>query len=92
MEHDHSQHHREDRNGPPTGDSRDRKTKWAWIGFAVVAGFFLLTEHRAHLFGVLPFLLLLACPLIHLFHHGGHGSGHGGHGDDKQAKSNGDRT
>jgi hypothetical protein len=23
--------------------------------------------------GALPLLLLLACPLMHLFHHGGHG-------------------
>jgi len=48
-------------------------------GFLVIAGFFLVTEHRAHLFGVLPFLLLLACPLMHLMHggHGGHGGGHG---------------
>ena len=50
-------------------------------GFLLIAGFFLQTEHRAHLFGILPFLLiLLACPLLHLFMHGGHG--HGGHGDD----------
>jgi hypothetical protein len=48
----------------------------ALIGFLAIAGFFLLTEHRAHLLGVLPFLLLLACPLMHLMH-GGHG-GHGG--------------
>lgn len=46
------------------------------IGFLAVAGFFLFTEHRAHLLGVLPFLLLLACPLMH-FMHGGHGR-HGG--------------
>ncbi len=46
------------------------------IGFLAIAGFFLVTEHRAHLLGVLPFLLLLACPLMH-FMHGGHG-GHGG--------------
>jgi hypothetical protein len=36
--------------------------------------------------GILPYLLLLACPLMHVFMHGGHG-GHGGHdhrqGDDK---------
>ena len=51
------------------------------IGFLIVAGFFLATEHRAHVFGILPFLLLLACPLMHLFMHGGHG-GHGGRGDD----------
>ena len=43
-----------------------------------VAAYFLLSEHRAHFFGALPFLLLLACPLMHMFMHGGHG-GHGGH-------------
>jgi hypothetical protein len=41
------------------------------------AGFYLLTEHTAHVFGVLPFLFLLACPLMHVFMHRGHG--HGGH-------------
>jgi len=43
--------------------------------------FFLWTEHRAHLFGVLPYLLLLLCPLMHLFMHRGHGGarGHGHH-------------
>jgi peptidoglycan/LPS O-acetylase OafA/YrhL len=46
-------------------------------GFLIVAGFFLLTEHTAHVFGVLPYLLILACPLMHLFMHHGH---HGGHG------------
>lgn len=51
----------------------------AFAGFATVAGFFLVTEHAAHLFGALPFLLLAACPLMHLFGHGGHGhEGHGG--------------
>ena len=52
--------------------------KWVFIGFLVVAGFFLIMEHRAHLEGnlhYLPFLLLLACLLLHLFHHGGHGGG-----------------
>jgi len=48
-------------------------------GFLIVAGFFLLTEHTAHVFGVLPWLLILACPLMHLFMHHGH-RGHGGHG------------
>lgn len=51
--------------------------------FLAIAGFFLITEHRAHLFGALPWLLLLACPLLH-FLHGGHGhggrGGHAGHG------------
>ena len=48
------------------------------LGFLAIAAFYLVTEHQAHLFGILPWLLLLACPLLHLFH-GGHG-GHGGGG------------
>ena len=60
---------------------RQSKSRWALYGFLAVAGFFLYTEHRAHLFGVLPYLLLLACPLMHFFHgHGNHG-GDEGHGD-----------
>lgn len=54
------------------------------IVFLAIIGFFLFTEHRAHLFGILPYLLLLACPLMHFFMHGAHG-GHGeqGSGDGK---------
>jgi hypothetical protein len=59
---------------------RSSSSTWILVGFLAIGGFFLLTEHRAHLFGILPFLLLLACPLMHLFH--GHGS-HGGHGGDE---------
>lgn len=51
------------------------RTTFALLAFLAIVGFLLLTEHRAHLLGALPFILLLACPLIHLFH------GHGGHGD-----------
>jgi hypothetical protein len=58
---------------------------WVFAGFALVALFFLLTEHRAHLYGWLPFLLLAACPLMHIFHgHGGH-RGHG-HGTDDEPR------
>jgi hypothetical protein len=65
---------------------------WLWsrsglvfAGFLLIAGFFVLTEHTAHVLGALPYLLLLACPLLHLFH-GGHGSHgrpgpHDGHAD-----------
>lgn len=52
------------------------RTALALVGFLAIAGFFLLAEHRAHLLGALPFLLILACPLLHLSH------GHGGHGPD----------
>lgn len=48
------------------------------IGFAVIAGALLFTEHRAHVLGALIWLPLLACPLMHVFMHHGHG-GHGAH-------------
>ena len=44
----------------------------AAIGFGGVAAFFLFTEHRAHLYGILPWLLLLCCPVMMLFMHHGH--------------------
>lgn len=46
-----------------------------WLLLAIAA-FYLLTEHRTHLVWGMPYLLFLilaACPLIHLFGHGGHG-------------------
>ena len=52
------------------------------IGYLVigaVAAYYLLTEHLAHVVGVLPYLILLACPLMHIFMHGGHGHGSHGH-------------
>lgn len=58
------------------------------VAFLAIAGYFLWTEHRAHVIGVLswlPWLLLLACPLLHIFMHGGHG-GHGGHGSKESDK------
>ena len=47
------------------------------LAFLAIGTFFLLTEHTAHVFGILPWLLILACPLMHLFMHRAHG-GHGG--------------
>lgn len=55
-----------------------RGYNWILAAFLAIAAFFLFTEHRAHLLGALPFLLLLACPLMHLFMHHGH---HGGQDD-----------
>ena len=55
----------------------------ALLVFLGIAGFFLLTEHTAHVFGILPFALLLLCPLMHMFMHGGHG-GHGDPGGSRQ--------
>jgi len=45
---------------------------WILIGFLLIAGYFLATEHRAHAVQYLPLLLLLLCPVLHLLHnHGG---------------------
>jgi hypothetical protein len=52
--------------------------KLALAGFIAIAAFYLLTEHRWRLFGVLPYPLILLCPLLRFFMHGGHGVGHGG--------------
>jgi hypothetical protein len=49
-------------------------------GFAAVAAFFLHSEHRAHLIEWLPWLILLACPLLYIFMHRGH-SKNGHHHD-----------
>ena len=54
------------------------KGRTALIGFSIIAALFLIYEHTMHVLGILPYLLLLACPLMHLFMHHGHG-GHGGH-------------
>ena len=62
-----------------------------WLVLGTVAAFFLLTEHRAHLFGALPFLLVLACPLMHLFMHRGHGA-HGHHGSPEPPRTGADET
>ena len=61
---------------PPSGGGYGRWVSW---GFVFVALYFMLTEHRAHAFQYLPYLLLAACPLLHLLH------GHGGHGKDDSA-------
>lgn len=75
--HDHSRHG----HGAPT--SRD-SSFWnsraflVFLGFAAIALVLLWEEHSAHILGLIPRLFLLACPLMHVFMHGGHG-GQGGH-------------
>ena len=54
-----------------------------WIVWCVlaIAAVILLAGHWAHALGFLPYGLLLLCPLLHMFHHGGHArhDGHAGH-------------
>lgn len=44
------------------------------LALTVVVAGYLVIWHGAHLAAALPFLVILACPLMHLFMHGGHGS------------------
>lgn len=42
--------------------------------------YFIFVEHSDHVLPYLPFLIILLCPLMHIFMHKGHGGGHG-HGE-----------
>ena len=44
------------------------------VMLVVIAVFFVIREHWEHLAGVWVYLLLLLCPLMHFFGHGGHRS------------------
>jgi len=57
-----------------TGKRRHHVVPWIILG---IIGYFLVMEHRAHLLQALPWILLAACPLLHIFMHRGHGD----HGD-----------
>ena len=43
-------------------------------------GGYLLWTHTGHFLAALPYLFLLACPLMHFMHHG-HGHKHNGEAD-----------
>ena len=75
MTHDHSHH---DQGGAPPGSFWTSRAFLVFLGFGAIALFLLWEEHSAHILGALPYIFLLACPLMHIFMHGGHG-GHGGH-------------
>jgi hypothetical protein len=63
-------------------DQRDGLRDWllsrtgmATVIAVAVLGFLVYTDHTAHLLGVVPYLLVLACPLMHIFMHRGHHHG-----------------
>lgn len=75
MNHDQNSHEQ-----PGDTQRKISRSRLVTIGFLLVIGYFLWTEHRAHVIQFLPFLLLAACPLMHMFMH--HGQGLGQHQDD----------
>ena len=48
----------------------------ALISLGLIAAFVIINEHWGHALGLLPYLILLACPALHLFSHGAHGRPH----------------
>ncbi len=70
-------------NTPPTAPASWRTalvgTPLGWAATLVLAalGVYLFVNHTGHVIAALPYLLLMACPLMHLFMHGGHGHHHG---------------
>lgn len=71
------------RPGSRGGPNWSRINQWLlWLGLAAAVAW-LFFGHSAHLLQIAPFLILLACPLMHLFGHGGHG-GHAGHKRDEE--------
>lgn len=75
---DHHAHH--DHSGASQGSFWTSRAFLVYLGFAALAVVLLWQEHQDHILGVLPYLFLLACPLMHIFMHGGHG--HGGRRND----------
>lgn len=88
MTHDHSHHSRQEEPRPSFFASR---AFLVFLGFAAIALVLLWQEHQAHILGAIPYLFILACPLMHIFLHGGHdGHGHGSHGRSRDGRTRSD--
>ena len=83
-----SLHDRPGRQDKSHGSFLTSRTGLVLLGFIIIAGALLFTEHRAHVWSLLIWLPIFACPLMHFFMHGGHG-GHGGHGSHQQDNAGG---
>ncbi len=68
---------------PATTNNEHWLKRHRWLTYAAlgILGYFSFIEHREHIWPLLPWLILLACPFMHMFMHGGHK--HGGHSHDK---------
>ena len=60
-------------------DRSSRFLRWTIWTAGAVALAYLVAEHRPHLLGWIPYLIILACPLTHLFMHRRHGGHEGRH-------------
>jgi Protein of unknown function (DUF2933) len=75
-----------DRHDHPQGSFLTSRAGLVLLGFLAIAGVLLFTEHRAHVLGLLIWLPLLLCPLMHIFMHGGH-AGHDHGKEDREGRA-----
>ena len=59
---------------PPQGDDMTWQ-RWLMVGCVTVAVVLLSDDHQSQFLGLVPYLLLLACPLLHLSGHRGQHEG-----------------
>lgn len=70
-------------SGPSAQDASPRRWRAVFVGLLATMFFFLITEHRAHVLGVAPYLFLIAAALFCILGHG--------HGDHEQHERGGER-
>lgn len=70
-----SEHVRHHPGSSPEQSFWRSRTGIAFLVFGVVVAAHLLFEHTTHVIQWLPFGILLLCPLMHTFMHGGHAAG-----------------
>lgn len=73
--HYHEDDQAQQRTSIPSGSFWGSRTFFVFLGFLAIALVMLVSEHRAHFLSLLPFVLLFACPLLHVFGHGPHRRG-----------------
>lgn len=65
-----------DSGTPPRTRIWQSKTGIVLLAASAVGAYFLLTSHFDHVLQAVPYLILLACPLMHVFHRGHRGHQH----------------
>ncbi|MDH3695431.1 MAG: DUF2933 domain-containing protein [Gammaproteobacteria bacterium] len=65
-----------------SGHRFSSKSNIVLLAFLLIAAYFLVTEHWAHVIQFLPYTLLLVCVGMHFFMRGGHNHGGGSPADD----------
>jgi hypothetical protein len=78
-------------------DDKNNKSKFNFksIYFLYIlligVGIYLIIYHGPHLWTILPLLIFLSCPLMHLFHHSRHGKHEKSEHENKQENKNNDK-